>query len=572
MAEGSTRASATTPTFKPRLSELANTGPGRYRLHWHGGISAGKLQFPLNYKIDAQFVSLDDPAKVETLTLSLGTFPHLALGTIWENGVFEGHVDHEIRFVEVDFSTDAGSRLRAQRLDELLPSGSYPLHGLANPGWCRLIPTTDGSELIVPSAEILRAWYFFDSNVIPAVIGGAIKNPSVLSHRHLPWIPELTCELLPSGARIVHKNRLSIPSAQCLARLLFDSTARDTAAYISQWIRGKQSKPSIPLPPALPPFSGRANWTVRCQRIASADGEKPRYLILQLLSSDDALPYDRLERLNQTDLRAGTKIAEDLKKIYRNFTRNIFDDHDAISLWGEGIDDSLQGVSIIGLAFDNSATRVKTFVPAKEEQTHKGVWVEDDPVDVSKAGVDPTAEHEEGVPPGSQTNSARSDDEEDKREHDLEIAPFFEEVIKAVASHDELIDEEWAGDFPFDTRQVQITHPVKALTRSFIVARLSNGRRHIYLLDAEPFNSESFRVIAAETKNGAEISKLDLTQWLGTFPHRPGCPWTCAESQRIGLAIERMKHQQHRKGMTAEQTKEKFKIRLVKKLLEIIRK
>lgn len=104
MAQDTARASAKVATFKPRLSELRAIGRGRYRLHWHGGISPGKLQFPLNYKVDVQFVGVDDPTHVKTVTVTLGAFPHLAIGTVWRDGIYDGHIDHQIERFDVNLS------------------------------------------------------------------------------------------------------------------------------------------------------------------------------------------------------------------------------------------------------------------------------------------------------------------------------------------------------------------------------------------------------------------------------------------------------------------------------------
>ena len=508
---------------------------------------------------------MDNPREAKTVALPLGAFPHLAPGSIWVDGVFEGVASHQLLTVQVEFPETLPNDMRAKSLHDLAPD--YPLHDLPHPSWCRLVTTSDGIELVVPSSELIRAWYFFDSLVIPAVIAGAITNPRVLSHRHLPWIPELSYAGPDGTARIVHKNRLSIPSAQCLSRLLFDSKASEGAKFISKWMRTRLEQSSIPLPPALPPIRGSATWDVRCVPTYSPNSGRPRYLVTQLLGSDESLPYDRLERLNQTDLRPGTSIRDELEPIIRSIRRNIFEDPCVLDIYGDGVDDSLLGVEFVSLAFANSAVKVKTFVPAKGEQTHRGIWTEDGTAEVDKASVDPTAEHEDAVPPSSQSN-VPSYEKPLTQEHEIKIAPLFEDVLNEICQHPALSSENWTTCFPFGARTVKIHNSSRNSSRSFVVASISNGLRHIYLLDAEPNKSESFRVVAVERRFGGAVPEFRLRQWLANFPYRPGCPWQCEESTRLRLIFKYMKHPGLRS--TPENMEAKFRELIRKRVLELV--
>ncbi|WP_269792373.1 hypothetical protein [Stenotrophomonas sp. Iso1] len=570
MAKALARTSATSSIKAPKLMELAAIGPGEYRLSWHGAISSGRLEFPLNFQIEVQFANTADPKNVHNLTLPLGVFPHLAVGTLWTDGIYSGHQSHEVAPFEV--TVQSGKKLRwiPYRLSDLVPDYLSSEHGLAGSAYCFLVRTTEGDELVVPVAEILRAWYFFDSNVIPAVMAGAITNPHVLSHRHLPWIFQASCLLPGGGARIVHKNRLTASSAKCLARLLFDDVARTRTKEISHAIRGQLGTTSlaIPLPAVMPPFYGPAKWMVRCQQVSSLGSAHPRFLVHQLLASDDNVPYEPLQRCTETDLRTGETISEELKTIYQKVTENIFND-DSIELYGGGIDETLNSVQVSGLAFGNSALKVRTVIPPKDIQTHKGAWIDDGNVRVDQAGVDPTAPDQAGVPPASQTNTA--DDEviaPEKIVHEIEIGPLFAEVLAQVCAHPELRGQGWQDDFPFGQCTININHFKSDTPRGFIIGRLTNGIRSIYLLDAETFRSEAFRLVAFEMKNGATLSEYRLRTWLGGFPSSPGCRWSNSESDSMGIAFERMNHQGP--SDTPERTRELFKFRLVNRLLDMI--
>ncbi len=523
------------------------------------------------HKIDALFVGLDDPGVTHTITLPLGTFPHLAVGTIWKGGVFDGHDVLETKKVEISVPGRDQPRWRPSRLSDILPEALYPIHDLATPAGCFLLPTAAGEELIVPYAEILRAWYFFDSQVIPAVIGGAITLPYVLPLKYLPWVPELSGEGDDGSVRIVHKNRLSISSAQCLARLIFDDVARQRTVTISQKIKLGLRDPSAPLPLILPPFYGPASWDVRCYQVENTQSRTPRFMVQQLLGSDDKLPYNRLERLPLNDLRPGSTIADDLQEILRNTTRNIFEDSNDIELTGLGPDDSLQGVPLIGLTFGNSALRVPTVIPAKDEQTHTGKWIKDDDANIKDASVDPTASPAPGTPgtPGA-SQEATSGTDEVELVHTIDIAEMFGEIVCAVASHPSLRGMNWRGDFPFERRKVVIKHPTEDTARSFIIARVSNGLRNLYLMDAEPINNEKTgRLIAFEIKSGDTLSLGQLNRWLSSFPSRPGCRWTNTESLRMQLAFERMNHQKNNGG-AEDHTRTLFRDRVVNRLLGMI--
>lgn len=568
LTRGHARASATSPAFLPKLKELAQVAEGDFRLHWHGAIRPSRVYGVHGHKIDALFIGLDDPRITHTITLPLGTFPHLAVGTIWKDGVFDGHDVLDTKTVEISVPGRDQPRWRPCRLSDVLPEKFYPTHNLATPAGCFLLTTAAGEELIVPYAEILRAWYFFDSQVIPAVLGGAITLPYVLPLKYLPWVPELSGEGDNGSVRIVHKNRLSISSAQCLARLIFDDVARKRTVSISKQIRSRLQDPSIPLPLILPPFYGPASWDVRCYPVENTQSQAPRFMVQQLLGSNDKLPYNRLERLPLNDLRPGSTMADDLQEILRNTTRNIFEDSNDIELTGLGPDNSLQAVSVIGLSFGNSALKVHTVIPAKDEQTHTGKWIKDEDAIIKDASVDPTADPAPGTPSSSQETGSGTDEVE--LVHTIDIAEIFGEIVCAVASHPSLRGMNWRGDFPFDRRKVVIKHPTEDTARSFIIARVSNGLRNLYLMDAEPINNEKTgRLIAFEIKSGDTLSLSQLNRWLSSFPSRPGCRWTNTESMRMQLAFERMNHQKNNGG-AEDHTRSLFRDRVVNRLLGMI--
>lgn len=139
------------------------------------------------HKAQALFTSSDDPSIAHVVTLPLGTFPHLALGTIWSDGVFDGHDVLDTKTVRISVLRQSEKAWIECRLSDVVPEAIYPTHGLGTPADCFLILADSGEELIVPYAEILRAWYFFDSAVIPAVSLLA-EGSSLLVDREIPHL------------------------------------------------------------------------------------------------------------------------------------------------------------------------------------------------------------------------------------------------------------------------------------------------------------------------------------------------------------------------------------------------
>lgn len=568
MSQGSGRLKVRSAASLPKLKELAQLGKGDYRLHWHGAIRPSDRYPYRGHKAQALFTSLDHPSIAHVVTLPLGTFPHLALGTIWSDGVFNGHDVLDTKTFRISVPRKSEKAWRDCRLSDVVPEAIYPTHGLGSPAGCFLVPTDSGEELIVPYAEILRAWYFFDSAVMPAIISGAITLPRAIPHKFLPWVPELSARRGSGTVRIVHKNRLSVSSAKCLARLLFDDVARARTVAISQRIRARIKDPAVHLPDALPPFYGPAAWSVRCYQVENVEGSAKRYMVQQLLSSDDPVPYDRLERLPLVDLRPGSKRADELEPIIRKITRNIFEDDGVTELSGSGPDDSLDEVTLVGLGFRNSALQVPTVMPEKGEQTHTGKPVDGGDVHVSGGSVDPTADPEPGKPPTTVDQEQKAAEEQEV--HEVDIAAAFQTIVKTVAAHPALAGQGWRGDFPFDDAKVRIRNEEQEKDRSFVIARVTNDLRFIYLMDAEPYGGEKLgRLVAFEVKSGIPLSESHLQEWLGSFPTKPGCRWTNSASGRMGLNFKRMNHQPPGEG-SEEKTFENFTARVVERILEII--
>lgn len=544
---------------KPTLTALA-AHKGTWHLRWLGSITA--LEHPLRYTVDAQFASARQPSRTMVLPIPLGAFPHLALSSVWVDGRLEGVADHAQRTVHFEFG-EQGESIRAQSLFDLASRKSYSIFGLKLPAWCRLLTAVDGTQWVLPHSEVLRAWYFFDSQVIPAVVAGAIVNPALLSPRHLPWVPELTY-WQGSTPQITHKNRLCIPSAQCLARLLFDPLAKGGANRVAHWIRKGLTKEAITLPPAPLPFAGSVRWTVRYLPITAPDTDQPRYLITQLLESNDTVAYPALQRLTETDLRPGQTLAEDLQTRIRDITRNVFDDAEAAVLTDEGLDEGLLGANLSALAFANSAVNVPTLVPTKDVQTERVIWKEVAQAQVSQVSVDPTADHQDDVPMATHAN-APAPERVLQVVHELDIMAVFTLALTAVCQHPDLAGQGWRWDLPFGGRFTTAYHGGRKRGH-FRLARLLNEERHLYLIEHEREGGRGYPVAAVELQSRNPITPAFLQQWLRPFPYQGGA-WNGA--RYWGLWVVSITHSPP--SLTPEQTTENFRLRLTKALLKLIR-
>lgn len=527
---------------------------------------------PFSYLVDAQFVEAGSRSpSVITVSLPLGCLPYLTATTLWKDGALAGFHSNESGEFHVDMESFDPKHHRARTPYDLLPPWIYPLHRMSGPSWCRVYPTRQGIELIVPNWEIIRNWYLFDSRIIPSVLAGAITRPDTVSARYVPWQPEDTRLLPPDGAQIVHADRLSRDVALCLARLILDPAGREGAEYLHQSIKGNSQRPLIQLPPVKPPFRCLSRWDVDYMPIPAHGSEPERLLVTCLRGTQESLPYKWIQVSSSTDFRQGPHSNSELPRVHRNTTRIILPEEDALDLYGDGHDGSLESAPAIGLFFGNSALNVEIKPPPdKTEQHYRGGHDNKSPVPIQGASVDDTALTQPGVAPLASSNVARADDHQRTRAHVLEIAPLFAEVMAEVAAHPE-IGADWKGDFPFGTGTVRMHNSKRGTKRGFVVARLTNELRHIYLLDAETLTeSESFRLILTERRHGGTLSEQHVQQWLGAFPHRPGCPWECETSLRLGLALERVKHQPHLLNQAPERTRAQFKSRLTEKVLSLI--
>lgn len=309
-------------TLRPRLPQLAKVGPGEFRLNWLGALSPGSARAPFSYTIASQFVGMGDNAgRVETVDLPLGHLPLLAANTIWRDGIFAGFQPTASGKFQIDMGAYDETRHRARSPFSLLPASSYPLHRIAGPCYCRVFPTIEGPELIVPSWEIIRTWYLFDTRIMTSVLAGAIAHPETVHSRYVPWRPEETRLIPPNRAQIVHADRIPKDVALCLARLVLDPDARKCAAFLHQRIKSKSGQPFIELPPVLPPFRCVSSWDVDYVEIPAHGTEPARLLVTCLRSTKEPMLYEEIEAQSITSFEQAPHADGDLPYVHRNTTR-----------------------------------------------------------------------------------------------------------------------------------------------------------------------------------------------------------------------------------------------------------
>jgi hypothetical protein len=495
-----------------------------------------------------------------TRRVPLGALPLLVAGSEWEDGRFRGWGTHETADVEVSIGR-FDDEARAVSPYALLGTG-YFLHRMAAPCYCRVFCTQEGPDLIVPTWEILRVWYLFHPRVVSAVIGGGLRFPDSVSSTLLPWRPDRTRWLAGDMPEICRRKFVSDSVAMRLARLLFDPVAENRAYYIYRNLqsgRAGRADGSRMVPPVLPPYEGTGQWKIWYRTIPSTGTTPARRLVLRVCGATAPLPYTDLVVASEVDNSQGAN--KDDPNLPLSWTRsppeNMLPEDGAVVVSGTGADGTLDGIDIDHFAFvDNAVHAVRRHTPVKLLQSSRHGGGQGDPVKVGSVSMDPSAMSESGqAAQGSGGEELSTDDS--RLPSDVSFVAMqdvFAALVEALNGPVSGLPVGWTASFYKEGGVcLSVYNDKRAERRLFLILRVTNGTRHIYVLEAQRLReNESYTILICEERHGLELSDQLFSNWLSRFPYAGGTHWVSFKYDDLALVSMPAIHQPHRKGQTDE--------------------
>lgn len=536
-----------------RLPDLPKYGSEAFRLVWLGEVVRPPgATSPTGHRINARFASTTGNRQVN-ISLPLPALPYLALGSLWRDGFFSGFESSKTATVTVDMGRIAEIHRLEHDPYDIIARSVYPL-AMSRRSGCRMLPTSDGRELIVPISELLRTSYFFDARLIEPILGGVFAHPELGSSMRLPWIPAGTFRLSPTEVQLMHRQGLGEGVAKRLGRLLFDDVARRMLGRVAVGYRQRSEASSFLLPFVEPSFDAQATWDVRYIDIPAYNEHPPRRLVLSIAGQNQPLPYESLVLVSDIDTRQGINSDDEgLKPVVRRTSSIVLPDDDGLTLYGSGPDSSVDAAPVAGLAFHDNALDVLIRRPPKELQSYRSAGGGDGLSAVHGLGTDTAGrsdhglagqrdagvdEPESAIAPAAQTPLALVD-----------VRPVFDDIAIALGP----MLPGWRVEYlevPGAAPGVmKVQHHRSKQVRPFLVLHLFHETRHVYLLKAGPLaDHERFRLFICERPSGAPISLGLFAQWLSRFPYAYGNKWLDPSSKGLLLRNGDVVHQRRDAG------------------------
>lgn len=515
------------PSFQPRIAKFPK---GRWRLLWVGRVrestDANNL---VGYEIQAHLCAAGrSSVPPETRWISLTQLTYLRPQSLWIDGVFSDHPPgEELSFVvRAQDATLHAPWLPGTRDNDLLKHGDYYFHKVRDLAPCWVFATQDNVQLVVPAWEVLRAWYLFDSGVMPAVLAGAVRHVASLRRQHQPWLAGTGPREHDGQWQYVRPHWMSEAQALRMARLVFDDYAYAQAYDIfRQLMLAKQRAGSardaiLPLPAVKPPYQDDSVWTVRCTPISpSASGHK-RYLVLSLQSVRAPDTLGRVHMQGERD--PGENQGDPNLPVYQRKGKAPIDPHSStnLSLVGAAPDEAVQSARIEGFDFYDDIIDCVEVVPSpKIEQVSRFVHAPTDPVLIAGGATDlaarPRGQHARIDTEGAYPPLAPDD--------------LLQQTLDAFALVSAQAGAELGWQGSFVTREGGRTFPVRSRRtgqiRHFAILQVTSGTLTGYALEAQRFSGEEFSLCVCRSVSHLPMNARLFESWLEQFPAPRGSPW-----------------------------------------------
>jgi len=549
-----------------RLPELARYGAGPYVLHWLGQLRRSENPLsPTGVDMSAHFLGGPEAEHAQVdIDLPLVYLPNLRLGMTWRNGASIAPTRGLATTVRVDMAQfDRDKHATVDPMNVVPPSilklASVPLRS-----WCRLVPLIDGSELIVPTFEILRAMYFLHPSFIPAFVGGAVNDPKLVSPNLMPWYPDETFPIAPGKVQISFPRKTGQDWALILAGILFEPLAvRGLHQIAKRMAHGKLSDKRFIFPPLVPPLSGQADWRIRYLYVPPYRGAPSRRLVLSIDRTDHPVPYRQIRLVTPDNY--STPMRDEAPHLYTHRPARIELPQDgALDLYPSAPDTRLQKVDLAGFGVESSALDVEILLEQKDSQLYRSPGGSlGDPVPVDGVSMDESGlpvEGRPGVAASSSTGKAVTDRDSDEAEI-LDMRQVFADVSDRLRTSTHL--DGWTIEGYGDRGLVRVFHERSQAYRTFLVLHLHHAFRHVYVLEAEKLKSyDTFPVLTCQRPQGQPISAMEFGQWLGGFPYTEHRRWQDPSEDGLLLLAASSVHQPRRVGATRDQVHRRFANRL----------
>lgn len=537
--------------YRPHLEKLG----GLWRLLWIGGLRPAP-ENPTGYHVQLHFAWAGSGEKAPiTRWTSFGTLPLLRLQSLWEHGTLREHAPWDLRRFQVEGHGRVGVApwTPGDPASDLLSREDYRFQKLRDLAPCGVFNAADGEQLIVPAWEVLRAWYLFDPNVMPAVLAGGIRHVGSLSRAVQPWL-EGTAYLADGTPQYVRPRWMSDHQAARMARLVFDDRAHDQAYDIHRQlmvaknssIRAADGLPMLPMPAILPPYTGFAEWTVDCRQISPAPNGARRWLVMSLEGAKVPASFSRLQLVRGADARTGANRDElEVSSYVRHGKAPIDPGSDpAVRLLGAAPDPKVAPVPLAGFGFDDGMFETLVLdVKDKPEQAARSLQVASDPVVIAGGAVDPAASTGRKVARLEIQDDARRLSPEDLLQRT--VTAFHAVVASArhqpqPATWNARLVRKGTGD----------TYHVVARgwRRHFAILEVEVQGRYAYAIDAQRLSGrskEEFAILLCRQVDGYPLMSNMWDAWFKHFPAARGNAWTGSGimPRVVMVSPRRFKHQ-----------------------------
>lgn len=472
--------------------------------------------------------------------VSLTHLHYLRTQSRWDDGTFIEHCDAEAKTFDVLAEGAINRGVHKQYENYYIKFDDYDLKGFDSLASCWIFHTAQNEDIVVPSWEILRAWYLFDDGVMPAVLAGAISDVASLPMRHQPWM-DGTGLTLDGKLQYVYPNWLGELGARKFARLYFDAFANSEARKIYTqlmlppiFVEDGQSEHWMPA--VLPPFEGHSRWTVKCIPLQPlARGGNKRWLVLDLQKSDAPLPFSDLVALPYIDTRQGQNAGDPSLPIREVLGKaRVLLPTGTVDLVPVAADPLTEDLEIQGFGFDDNITRdLIVHTPEKAAQVSHVIHVPRASVTVTGGATDPAG------PKNLSTARVWIKDGD---------APFAEDTLlrQTIRAFRLIIDKYPQSRLIRTTESVFLaTNAHSRIKRQFAILEMSASNRVAYVLDAQRFGSEEFPFFVCRHPFKDRYPLSVFQTWLSEFPAPRGLPWQVERGLPRGLFWNprRLKHQ-----------------------------
>lgn len=551
--------------FSPqiRLNQLPN---GLWRLLWLGSLRPSR-ENPSGYEVRAYFEWGAGGHRDLLETWLPFTLPLLRLQSLWENKALKTlGAGKRYTFTVYNHGAQIREPWKPGRPEnDLLNREDYSFHGRRDLARCWVFKTDPQGELVVPAWEVLRCWYLFDTNIAPAVLAG-LRHAATLPHSLRPFLHG-TGFLSDGTAHYVAPRWMSDKNAKRMARLLFDPLASVRAYDIYRQLMApalQQPETPEPIPAVLPPSDGRMIWHVTARPLSPGQSGCRRWLLLNLEQATlpDMLVHVKLAR--ELDNRQGeNKNDHDLPvKMWRDKDKPSPASVDPLPLTGAAPDPNIESAELEGFEFGDSIVQtLELELEQKPLQVSRSLHLPGDEVTVEAAGTDVAARRK-----SSHAGLKLEGGANDRVCIDLMQRTFaaFNAMLVAFGGRHScsarMLTQDADRTFKVLTREGRHRH--------FAVLEVSIGDRYAYMIDAQRYGSEQFRLLMCRSHDYVCCSDYLFNEWFKRFPQSDGNPWEMDMAK--GMVRKTLNHQPRLRQLSDDEIATQLAARLEREIVAFV--